>query len=364
MHNAGQMTEGRRLRRPSAAVRCLRLGTLTEPVAAVPAPIAGISLVLGSLFVLLIAALTTSCSSATSATRSATPNVLDPTSSSTIPPNSRVPYRSTGPARPPAARTTAAVGAPPLSIDHAAVSTAVARAVPVVVAEAGAEGGPVIAANVLVTSNIGATYGLPELSALREQAVVKFAREPSPTDADYLTAPMFRRMVYPDAPVTPADLALVPLGDQWVVATALTCDSPVFPPDWSRLTRQLLAKDKSNGYLVTHIGLALVILRERACTVPDGDALRDEVVASLESLIPHPFVADDLSLEMAVVLQQLGRSDLVSPEWVAKTLDAQLPDGSWANDVGGQYGNWHTSALAIWFFEAVQDPQATGPFFS
>lgn len=349
-HNTGKVTEGRwSWLRSTTSV-------LTPPV--------GIALVIAGLFVLVIVAIARSCSSGTRTARSVDPILPDPTVSFASPASGGVPIRSMGPARPPAARTTAAAGVAPLVVDQAIVSAAVARAVPGVVAEAAADTGPVIAANLLLTSNIGATYGLPELSALREQAVVKFAREPSPTDADYLTAPMFRRMVHPDAPVTTADLARVPMGDQWVVATALTCDSPVFPPDWSRQTRQLLAQDKSNGYLITHIGLALVILRERGCIVPDGDALRDEVASNLESLIPHPFVADDLNLESAVVLQQLGRSDLVSHEWITKTLDAQLSDGSWANDEGGPTGNWHTTTLAIWFLEAVRHPQATGPFFS
>jgi hypothetical protein len=329
--------------------------------------------VTGLLVVLAAAVLMASCSSDTN-DQAATPTT--PAPPATAPPTTRTPYQPPGTGRPSPTRTTGTAPATPAVVSSAAISAAVAKAVPTVVAQADAMDAPTL----LVASNIGATYGIPELAALRGKAIEKFATEP-PIDqlVLYLTSPMYRRMVFPDAPVTAGDVALLPTSDsasrtQWVWSTAFTCDSPAFPPEWSQRVRDLMAQESKGGYTASHAGLGLLSLLERGCTLPDADALRNDIVTKVQSFLPTPFNPDDNALEAGVVLQLLGRADLVSPDWITKTLDAQLPDGSWARKAtspdtkgtvkDGVKGDWHTTLLAIWFLEAVRNPQATGPFFS
>lgn len=322
----------------------------------------------GLLAVVVLAPVAAACSSTTSP-----PNAADaPTTAaapSTTPATTRVPFTATGTGRALPARTTGTAPTTPAVISDEAVSKAITEAVPTIVAQADKIDAPTL----LVASNIGATYGIPELAALRGKAIEKFAAEPDISALVlYLTAPMYRRMVYPDAPVTAGDIALLPTTDspsrtQWVWSTAFACDSPAFPADWSQQVRDMMAKEQRGGYTASHAGLGLASLLERGCTLPDADALRADIVAKVQSFLPTPFVANDNALEAAVVLQLLGRSDLVTPEWITKTLDAQLPDGSWSRKATGsddRQGDWHTTLLAVWLLEAARNPQATGPFFS
>lgn len=320
----------------------------------------------GLLVLVVLVPVAGACSSDPSTTNAADTTSAPP---STTPATTRVPFTASGADRPLPTRTTGTSATAPAVVSQGASTAAIAKAVPTIVAQVDQIDAPTL----LVASNIGATYGIPELAALRSKAIEKFAAEPDISQLMlYLTAPMYRRMVYPDAPVTAGDIALLPTTDspsrtQWVWSTAFACDSPAFPADWSQQVRDMMAKEQRGGYTASHAGLGLASLLERGCTLPDADALRADIVAKVQSFLPTPFVANDNALEAAVVLQLLGRSDLVTPEWITKTLDAQLPDGSWSRKATGsddRQGDWHTTLLAVWLLEAARNPQATGPFFS
>jgi hypothetical protein len=266
-------------------------------------------------------------------------------------------------ARPLPGRTSDPTRSAPAAPDPAAVRAAVARAVPSFLATTDITD----AATLALASNIGATYDLPDLAALREKAAATFGNETAPA------APMFRRMLFPDTPIRAEDVAQLQAEDaatrtQWLVATALTCGGPAFPPSWAQRVEEIINKpDETKGYVVTHAGVALKALSERGCKLDEAPKLRDDIIAKLQAtVLAGPFTATDLQLEAAVVLQLLGRGDLIRPEWVTATLAAQLPDGSWDLTAGTKqaHANPHATLMATWFLGGVLNPQATGPFFS
>lgn len=296
-----------------------------------------------------------------------TPNGTAGTTATTRPP-----FQAPSANAPAAPRTTRPPGSPttlPNDADGQRITAAIARGTSFVVAHADEVDPPTL----LVASNVGATYQLADLAAMRDQAVKRLAVDPPLTAlALYLTSPMYRRMAWRDAPITSADVAILPTADptsrmEWVWATAFLCDSPLFPADWATKLRDFMNQDDPGGYVALHAGLGLASFLEMGCTSPDVDALRDDIAQRLQKLTRSPFVADDNGLEAAVVLQLIGRGDLVQPEWITNTLDAQLPDGTWALATKGQKagkGNWHATLLAVWFLAACQQPQLAGPFFA
>lgn len=324
----------------------------------------------GGLALLLTVSLVAACSSDPTTTDAASSST-DPAATvapSTTPPTTRASFSPVGSGRALPARTTGSAPATPGAAGTEAVTAAITKAVPTIVAQADKIDAPTL----LVASNIGATYGIPELAALRSQAVAKFAKDPDVSELVlYLSAPFYRRMVFPDAPVTAGDVALLPTTDAtsrtlWVWATAFACDTPAFPSDWSQRVRDTLDQDPRGSYTAASAGLGLASLLERGCSLPDADALRAQIVTRIQGILPTPFVANDNALEAAVVLQLLGRGDLITPEMVTNTLNAQLPDGSWGRKAtqDDRQGDWHATLMAVWMLEAARNPQATGPFFS
>lgn len=244
-----------------------------------------------------------------------------------------------------------------------------------------ARGGPYVAANVskmdaptrFVASTVGLTYGQSDMATLRDAAVTSFQTDP-PASALvlYSSFPLFRRMIWADSPLTPTDVSSIPTFDQfwrmeWVWATAYACGGPTFPADWSKQITAMLQQPDPDHYVTTHTAFGLATLVERGCTVDGFDTLRDTVVADLVKVIPSPFVVTDVSVEAMVGLQRLGRGDAIQPDWVTKTLQSQLPDGSFPGKAvkkAPPVGEWHTTLLAVWFLGAIRSPELSGPFFT
>lgn len=260
----------------------------------------------------------------------------------------------------------------PAPDDYPGIVDAVGRATPFVVAHAKEIDGPTM----YVIANVGLSYGHEDLSALRPGAEAKLAADPPLKDLVlYLTMPMWRRMAWPETAVTDAEVAALQSYDwywrmQWPWVTAYTCGTPQFPTDWAQKVHDFLGQDDPEHYVATHAGIALATLAERGCTLPDWESLRDQVVTTLQKDVLTPFAANDVDIEAMVVLALLGRADLIQPAWVQSVLDAQQPDGSWAQSPpkatvpGPVGGHWHTTFLALWLLDTVAQPSVAGPFFT
>lgn len=189
---------------------------------------------------------------------------------------------------------------------------------------------------------------------------------PGPADGPYARA--WARLADPDLTLSREELEALPHDRpidvmSWVLATALHCDTPAFPTDWVTTARRALASDPEAGYVTTHVGLGLVAMAERGCDVPGASELRRDTVVALRSALAGADRPDDLSLERVVVLAELDPGAPVDPGWRARIEAAQRPDGGLARegpDAGGQ-SDWHTTLLAWWVLQVLDDGAAGEP---
>jgi hypothetical protein len=113
--------------------------------------------------------------------------------------------------------------------------------------------------------------------------------------------------------------------------------------------RELESKDDRGGYGTTHIVAGGLILK-RFSTIPHVrlDAMMQRCISSMVRRNLTSYAGDQFC-ERVVMLQWLGRQDLVVPAWILRILAAQKPDGGWqARGVPPEgASNQHTTCLAI-----------------
>lgn len=116
------------------------------------------------------------------------------------------------------------------------------------------------------------------------------------------------------------------------------------------ILERLQAFDDAGGYGSTHIVVGGVILQRNGGADPEevGRIMEAQVepIARANDLTAR---AEDLYAERCMVLQWIGRADLVRPAWVLRLLSRQRPDGGWSARNVEPMGrsNQHTSALAL-----------------
>jgi hypothetical protein len=178
----------------------------------------------------------------------------------------------------------------------------------------------------------------------------------------YRDDPQFRdwqRMVIPGYASVSALLAAV-RPQPWISPTnrdmlnALYCDLVPLRRDffarvfWSSL---------QDGYDLTHAAIALEWAREQGCIgdVKLGDALRDAQVSRLLTQAAEKQIADDLFFEIVATLYYVGARDKVEERWLTRIVQAQLPDGGWAERPGSE-SNDHSTFLAYWALLEASHP--------
>ena len=111
-----------------------------------------------------------------------------------------------------------------------------------------------------------------------------------------------------------------------VMARALYCDDAALPDRWAAD-----AERAAQGTPVerSHVGYAVVWVRELGCSSDGLDRLQAQVVDVLEGDLAAATVADDETLALGASLAYLGRSEVLDDRWVAAVLDAQHEDGGW-----------------------------------
>ncbi|HEY0889772.1 MAG TPA: hypothetical protein VGE38_09195 [Nocardioides sp.] len=124
-------------------------------------------------------------------------------------------------------------------------------------------------------------------------------------------------------------------------------------------------------YGATHLLWWLAWARELGCDVPAAitlERIADEVVADFaeaRAVVDDTAVVNDLTIEQRALLAAAGLADRLPPDWPARVVSAQLPDGSWYEHVpnGSPEFSWHPTMLAVWYLLAIGDPDRPDPGF-
>lgn len=115
------------------------------------------------------------------------------------------------------------------------------------------------------------------------------------------------------------------------------------------LLRDLRALEDGGMYGTTHIVWgALVLRRFRAAPESEIEALIEAALPSLLARQRRDRFCDHFA-ERMLFLQWIGRSDLVDPAWILRTVDAQEAAGGWRRHCSWlpMFANQHTTALAL-----------------
>jgi hypothetical protein len=153
-------------------------------------------------------------------------------------------------------------------------------------------------------------------------------------------------------PAAPLDPALLDWGSPptRLLPLALACDNPGLPPGTDEF---FAAQARDGGYALTHVGLALEVMRQAGCDVPWAAAMRrtalDALTVAARERERSGKPIDDLAIEQYVVLEYLGEESAVTPANVTEVVRSQQPDGSFGGD--DVHNALHSVSLAIWLFE-------------
>lgn len=129
--------------------------------------------------------------------------------------------------------------------------------------------------------------------------------------------------------------------------------------------RQLLKGIIRNrdAYEYTHALWGFVYMRDRGCdTFHEARSSYDMLVMGTLNIVKNTTTIDDVQLEAAGILLELGHGDLMPPDFLGKVLMAQNPDGGWSWFEDEGESNLHSTALGFWYLSNVLNmprPKAT-----
>ncbi|MFO0981353.1 MAG: hypothetical protein U1E76_06290 [Planctomycetota bacterium] len=171
---------------------------------------------------------------------------------------------------------------------------------------------------------------------------------------------VLRRVLDHESPLNPADLDAIDINSlDGITARALQCDRvPLEPGFAERLKNAVLETD----YGATHVALALLWMRENACTLELGPTFETDLVERMAKLLTLDDRITDVEVESATFLYCMGHGDRVPSVFLDLVVAKQLEGGGWSNDSVAHAGvpHWHTSALALWLLlEAERGTKAT-----
>jgi hypothetical protein len=171
---------------------------------------------------------------------------------------------------------------------------------------------------------------------------------------------VFRRLLFPENGVRPADLGLIVQRHDAVISPALYCDRMALPSDYGRTLRR---EAERGGYELTHVGLALLWMRDLGCEPPTSQYFAASVVERVAALPNADARIHDMELEAAALVYYLGRGDEIAAGFVDAVLAAQRPDGGWSADskTRPNTSSPHPTFMALWLLLEV-DRAGTATF--
>ena len=116
------------------------------------------------------------------------------------------------------------------------------------------------------------------------------------------------------------------------------------------IVSKLGAIEDGGGYGTTHIVVGgRLLLRNGGARREEVEALLNDTVETMRRCNDRTTYAGDLFAERVLMLQWLGRHDLVRPAWILRMLKRQQSDGGWRarNVLPLGQSNQHTTALVL-----------------
>ena len=144
---------------------------------------------------------------------------------------------------------------------------------------------------------------------------------------------------------------------------ALYCDQFPLPIDFL----ESLSKAVDDGaYHTTHAGFQLQIAVNNGCldtSAAEVKAIMNKLVLRLQDVANNDTANVDICIEAMAVLVFLGRSELLSRNWVHYILNRQLSDGGFPATSLDTVSHPHTSGLALWVLLELAYNSSVEPVF-
>lgn len=178
-----------------------------------------------------------------------------------------------------------------------------------------------------------------ELSVASSPLQIPIKQTQQSVELQYLARIAFPDKAFTEPPVVPVE------GVSLTNIYASHCDKIALPADYWTLMR---SQYEQGGYYLTHVALAFRFMKDNNCDIPDdAKVLESQVNRGMVAIAADPASLADLRYEAIALLLLSGSRSDVKQEWINQIASEQLPDGSWALQLGGT-SNDHTTLLAMW----------------
>lgn len=168
---------------------------------------------------------------------------------------------------------------------------------------------------------------------------------------------VLRRIADYNNPVQMDDFYSVTADVDKITVPALYSDRMSLPDNYES---QLNDAANSGGYLLTHALLATIWFQDNHCDQPYD--LTEFVYHANAGLIGTGSGVNDLEVEAAAFLYEVGQGKLVDDNFVRRVIATQNYDGGWPLSSDTPDGsNWHTSVLGLMLLLHVEFPAASYP---
>ena len=212
-------------------------------------------------------------------------------------------------------------------------------------------------------------FGIVEFNDSLQRYDQLLASNPDPL------ARIFRRIAdFNNSAVQPQDFDSVTDQLDRLTVPALYSDRRELPDDYlSQLTNAMdtgfvYAKNNVNSgkYLLTHVLLATIWLQNNNCSLQLSKDFTSTLYEENAALIGDGSQVNDIELEAAAFLYQVGQGNFVNPVFmqifVKNIIAAQFTDGGWSvSQDAPSNTSWHPSVLALMILLYVEYPAASYP---
>jgi hypothetical protein len=128
-------------------------------------------------------------------------------------------------------------------------------------------------------------------------------------------------------------------------AIAANCDHIPLPADMSSLLQQEINR---GTYDLTHAFLAMQFMKELDCTFSNSDALREQAITGMLSILNTEKSKLDLRYQSMAFLLYAGKLTSIDPTWIDQIFTAQHSDGGWSLDQKDPKSDNFATVLAMW----------------